>query len=98
MNNNLNCDNVCDLLELYHDKLVRPTTEEAVSNHLSECENCRKEYEKIKEALPSQAETSTRKEFARLMKKKKTKQIVTTVICCLLACLILTSSYLFLTE
>ena len=98
MNNNLNCDNVCDLLELYHDDLVRPTTKEAVSNHLSECDSCRKEYEKIKGALPSQTEASTRKEFARLMKKKKTKQIITTVICCLMACLILTSSYLFLTE
>ena len=98
MNNNLNCDNVCDLLELYHDELVRPSTAEAVSNHLSECETCRKEYEKMRGTLPEIAETSTRKEFARLMKKKKTKQIVTTVICCLLACLILTSSYLFLTE
>lgn len=98
MNNNLNCDNVCDLLELYHDNLVRPTTSEAVSNHLNECENCRKEYEKIREALPATAETSTRKEFAKLMKKKKTKQIVTTVICCLLACLILASSYWVLTE
>ena len=48
MNNNLNCDNVCDLLELYHDDLVRPTTKEAVSNHLNECETCRKEYEKIR--------------------------------------------------
>ena len=98
MNNNLNCDNVCDLLELYHDDLVRPTTAEAVSNHLNECESCRKEYEKIRGTLPEIAETSTRKEFARLMKKKKTKQIVTTAICCLLACLILTSTYLVLTE
>ena len=98
MNNNLNCDNVCDLLELYHDDLVRPTTKEAVSNHLNECETCRKEYEKMRGTLPEIAETSTRKEFARLMKKKKTKQIVTTVICCLLACLILASTYLALTE
>ena len=98
MNNNLNCDNVCDLLELYHDDLVRPATAEAVSNHLNECEACRKEYEKIREALPSSAEPSTRKEFAKLMKKKKTKQIVTTAICCLLACLILASSYWVLTE
>lgn len=98
MNNNLNCDNVCDLLELYHDNMVRPATSEAVSNHLSECESCRNEYEKIRKALPSPAEVSTAKEFRRLMKKKKTKQIVTTVICCLLACLILASSYLVLTE
>ena len=98
MNNNLNCDNVCDLLELYHDDLVRPTTKEAVSNHLEECESCRNEYIKIKEALPSSAETSTGKEFRKLMKKKKTKQIVTTVICCVLACLILASSYWVLTE
>ena len=98
MNNNLNCDNVCDLLELYHDELVRPSTAEAVSNHLNECETCRKEYEKMRGTLPEIAETSTRKEFARLMKKKKTKQIVTTVICCVLACLILTSTYLVLTE
>ena len=98
MNNNLNCDNVCDLLELYHDDLVRPTTKEAVSNHLTECENCRKEYEKIRGTLPEIAEASTRKEFARLMKKKKIKQIVITVICCLLTCLILSSTYLVLTE
>ncbi len=98
MNNNLNCDNVCDLLELYHDNMVRPSTSEAVSNHLNECKNCRNEYEKIKKTLPSSAEVSTGKEFAKLMKKKKTKQIVTTVICCLLACLILASSYWVLTE
>ena len=98
MNNNLNCDNVCDLLELYHDELVRPSTAEAVSNHLSECETCRKEYEKIIGTLPDITETSTRNEFAKLMKKKKTKQIVTTVICCLLACLILASTNWALTE
>ena len=98
MNNNLNCDNVCDLLELYHDDLVRPTTKEAVSNHLSECENCRKEYEKMRGTLPEIVETSTRKEFAKLMKKKKIKQIAITAICCLLACLILASTYQVLTE
>lgn len=98
MNNNLNCDNVCDLMELYHDDLVRPATRQAVNNHLNECVSCRKEYEKIRGALPKIAEASTGKAFARLMKKKKTKQIVTTVICCLLACLILVSSYLVLTE
>lgn len=98
MNNNLNCDNVCDLLELYHDDLVRPTTKEAVSNHLNECKSCSKEYEKIKRSLPEISETSTSKEFTKLMKKKKTKQIVITVICCLLTCLILSSTYLVLTE
>ncbi len=97
-NNTLDCDIVCDLLELYHDDVVRPTTKKVVDSHLESCENCKKEYEKINAIPPSSAELSTRKEFAKLMKKKKTKQIVTTVICCLLACLILTSSYLFLTE
>lgn len=102
MNNNenktLDCDIVCDLLELYHDDIVRPTTKKAVDSHLENCESCKKEYEKITAISPSPQELSTRKEFAKLMKKKKTKQIVTTVICCLLACLILASSYWALTQ
>ena len=97
-NKNLGCDIVGDLLELYHDKIVKPTTAIAVKEHLDTCEKCKKEYEKIKETLPSSAESSTKKVFSKTMKKKKTKQIITTVICCLLACLILTSSYLLLTE
>ena len=97
-NKTLDCDIVCDLLELYHDDIVRPTTKKAVDSHLENCENCKKEYEKITAISPSPQELSTRKEFAKLMKKKKTKQIITTVICCLLACLILVSSYLVLTE
>ncbi len=100
MNNkkSLGCDIVCDLLELYHDKVVRETTAAAVKEHLNECEICRKEYEKIKEALPSSAESSTKKEFSKLMKKKRIKQTVITVICCLLTCLILASSYYLLTD
>ena len=70
-NKTLDCDIVCDLLELYHDDIVRPTTKKAVDSHLENCESCKKEYEKITAISPSPQELSTRKEFAKLMKKKR---------------------------
>ena len=98
MNNKISCDIILDLIELYHDGAVSDTTRSAVEEHLSECEGCKKEYDKIKTFLPIESESSTGDEFKRLMKAKKIKHRLTTAVCCVLACLMLAGSYNFLTQ
>ena len=98
MNSKISCDIILDLIELYHDGAVSDTTRKAVEEHLSECEGCKKEYEKIKTFLPIESESTTGDEFKRLMKAKKIKHRLTTAVCCVLACFMLAGSYSFLTQ
>lgn len=95
--NSLNCDIVCDLLELYHDKIVSDTTERAVSEHLCECESCKAEYEKLDSKIPKVSEISTRKEFSKMMMKKKIKHIIIISVACIISCLILAGTFYTLT-
>lgn len=39
--NILECDIVQDLLPLYVDDVVKPTTKESISEHLEKCEKCK---------------------------------------------------------
>ena len=44
--NKLDCKIIEDLLPLYYDGSVNDVTKNAVEDHLSDCEKCKKEYEK----------------------------------------------------
>ncbi len=80
----LDCDIVTDLLELYHDRAVKPSTEKAINEHLEECDSCREEYAKIKEDFSVRGETtSTKKAFLKTMKASKIRQWIIGVICSL---------------
>lgn len=47
----IKCDVIRDLLPLYRDNICSEESEKIVLEHLSSCENCRKELEKIDEEL-----------------------------------------------
>lgn len=71
----IECAVVNDLLPLYCDEVVSERTAEIVAEHLKECESCKAELEKIKEALPAEKEkTDTREKFRRFIKKHRIKQ------------------------
>ena len=71
----IECAVVNDLLPLYCDEVVSERTAEILNEHLKECESCKAELEKIKEALPAEKEkTDTREKFRRFMKKHRIKQ------------------------
>ena len=46
-----NCEVIKDLLPLYADNMVSKATMETVQDHLSDCDSCRKELERVKAAV-----------------------------------------------
>lgn len=77
-NQELRCEIVCDLLPLYHDRVVSKVTEESVSRHLAECESCQKEYQALCAELPEQSpKISTRERFNTLMRRQKCRRLLT---------------------
>lgn len=47
----IKCTIIQDILPLYIDGVVSQDTKEMVEEHLQDCENCRKEYESMKQEL-----------------------------------------------
>ena len=73
----ISCNIIRDLLPLYVDGVVSDDTSELVESHLAECEECRKEAERIKEhlSLPDsrqaeEAEARVIKDFGKEFRKK----------------------------
>ena len=94
--NTLDCKIVEDLLPLYYDGAVNDVTKNAVEDHLSDCEKCKKEYEKYSQDIPAYKGKSTSKEFALLMRKKRIKQILTVIIVSILSCSVMAGGYFLL--
>ena len=46
----ISCDVIRDILPLYAEDLASPATRELVESHLSGCEGCSQELERLKEA------------------------------------------------
>ena len=73
----ISCNIIRDLLPLYVDGVVSEDTSELVESHLEECEECRKEAERIKEhlSLPDsrqaeEAEARVIKDFGKEFRKR----------------------------
>lgn len=73
----ISCNIIRDLLPLYVDGVVSDDTSELVESHLAECEECRKEAERIKEhlSLPDsrqaeEAEARVIKDFGKEFRKR----------------------------
>ncbi|WP_455544325.1 zf-HC2 domain-containing protein [Intestinibacter sp.] len=47
----LKCNIVEDLMPLYIDDLVSESTKEDIENHLNECDNCNKNYERLRQDI-----------------------------------------------
>ncbi len=83
----LTCPVVRDLLPLYHDGVVSGETRSAVGEHLMGCQDCRREYEALREALPEAAgrEKTTLGRFRELLRRQKRKKILAIVLAAVLA-------------
>ncbi|WP_026674801.1 zf-HC2 domain-containing protein [Alkalihalobacterium bogoriense] len=69
----IKCTIIQDVLPLYIDGVVSHDTKEMVDIHLKTCENCRKEYESMKQELyiPVDNQTSPIKNMKRKWRNKK---------------------------
>ncbi|MBR6678345.1 MAG: zf-HC2 domain-containing protein, partial [Oscillospiraceae bacterium] len=54
----MKCEIIKDLLPSYIDELTSEVSNEAVEQHLSECESCRSYYEQMKQQEPGILETA----------------------------------------
>jgi len=95
----LPCEVVQDLLPLYCEGLVSEKTANAVDAHLEGCEDCRKECEIIRTALPVEdAKPATAGKFAEMMKKLRIRRLLVIALTAILSCAVLASGFWGLTQ
>ncbi len=78
----ITCNTIADILPLYVDDIVSDDTKFLVSEHLAQCENCRKKYESMKGTvtIPAKTDIKQLKNFKNSWKKKTIFLICATVI------------------
>ncbi|QIB70316.1 hypothetical protein Ami103574_13895 [Aminipila butyrica] len=69
MKNTLNCPVVRDLLPLYAEKLTSEESNAAIRQHLDECENCRKDLERIQQPIDCPTMPNTEIDYMRKAKR-----------------------------
>lgn len=69
--NKLQCEIIQDLLPSYVDGLTNEVTNEAVEEHLKECENCTKTMERMQEKEPVENDEGQKKEIDFLRKTRR---------------------------
>ena len=69
--NQIPCEMICDLMPLVADGVVSEKTDQLVQEHLAVCENCRQEYNSIKQELELPANPDLRSESAQSLKEIK---------------------------
>ncbi|MGE7094314.1 zf-HC2 domain-containing protein [Lysinibacillus sp. NPDC048646] len=69
----IKCTIIQDLLPLYVDEVVSDDTKEIVEAHFQQCENCKKDFEAMKQVvyIPVEKEVSTIKSIQRKWRSKK---------------------------
>lgn len=100
---NLPCDVVQDLLELYVDQAVKETTSLKITEHIDNCEVCKKIYENIKEGSAFSAklaaeEKSPAGSFLKLQKKIKNRQKVKLMVAIILSLAVTVGALMFATT
>ncbi|MGL4336253.1 MAG: zf-HC2 domain-containing protein [Turicibacter sp.] len=98
----ISCKVVEDLLPLYHDEVCSEETCVIVGEHLTECESCSKELEKINEALACpKIEMDTiapLKGISTLLRRDKMKSFFKGTLVAAVACILLFGCYYGLTR
>lgn len=91
----ISCDIIRDILPLYAEDMVSPATHDFVDEHLSECESCTQELQKLKEKsnVPMDADVTT---IQRIGKHIKRKQILLALCVLFTAASVLWSGIVFL--
>ncbi len=97
-NRALSCGIVQDLLPLYHDKTVSSETARAVEEHLKDCQQCEREYERLCAALPAELSHNAPKDFGKRLKKIMRKGAVKGALITAAAAAVIGGSLYFLTD
>lgn len=97
---NKECGIIKDLLPLYAENIASPETVEFVEEHLKTCEDCRKEYERVKERAPigtdGLQEDATAAPLLKLKRKMRAKRIQTVAVTAFTVVALLVSIFAFL--
>ncbi|MBE6639926.1 MAG: zf-HC2 domain-containing protein [Ruminococcaceae bacterium] len=80
--NKTSCNIIKDILPLYVDEVVSDETRNMVSEHIKQCEGCRRKYEEVKAdiSLPIENNTKPLKNFKSAWKRKKALIICSTIV------------------
>ena len=78
----MHCNVIKDLLPLYAEDLVSQESRELIQEHLSGCEDCKKELEAIQKSprLPLEVDTTGLKQISNMIRKKRILSVLTAVI------------------
>lgn len=78
----MHCNVIKDLLPLYAEDLVSQESRELIQEHLSGCEDCKKELEALKKSprLPLEVDTTGLKQISNMIRKKRILSVLTAVI------------------
>lgn len=91
------CNIIRDILPLYTENMTSPDTAEFVEGHLKTCDECQKEYERMKEPEVIQPQTDV-VPLVNLKRKIKMKRIQTAVFTALLVMALLVSAFAFVSA
>ena len=91
------CDIIKDLLPLYAENMVSESSKNLIEDHFSECENCKKEYEKIT-ADVKVADTSNENivKLKKEIKKKSVKKVIIATLTSVVAVVMIAILLLFI--
>lgn len=78
---NKDCKIVGDLLPLYAEDMVSEETKEYVEAHLTDCRECRGEYEKMSShVFTAEAETAPLKDVKKKLKRRRTEAVALAIV------------------
>lgn len=86
------CNIIRDILPLYAEKMVSPDTADFVEEHLKDCGECRREYERTRESCPAR-ETEGALPLLRLSRKLAARRIQTVALTAVLVVTLLVSAF-----
>lgn len=95
----MECTLIRDLLPLYCDNAVSEESGVIIAEHLTECEECKTEYESLSAVLPTaENEPHTGEKFSRLMKMQRAKKIIAVVLATAVSVAVIIGGWFCLTD
>lgn len=96
MKKNLSCEIIRDLLPNYIDGHISKETYDLIFKHLSDCKECKEEFENMKISLTSNTTHKKNIDFLKGVRKKSRNLLI---LCIILSCILfLISSYIGINE
>gem|GEM_PF-3299542 len=95
--NQITCNVITDLLELYSDEIVSEDTKNLVDDHLSNCSVCNVKLAKIRQNLNIPADVNV-EPMKKIKRKIKKKNIIVSLVSIVAAAAILLGAFSFITK